>query len=104
MRRSAIILAATAVVAPFGWAYLSITAAHIPEGMLGAYICGLQALATIVLACFASSVVSAASVVLGAVAYRRLPEPRPLRRRLELASLSLPLVVFGGYAAMILFA
>ena len=104
MRRSSIILAVTAVIVPFAWAYLFTTALYERGRMQGVYICGLPALAAVILACLASSIMSAAAVILGTMAYRHLPAPRTLRRRLEVASLSLPLVIFGTYAAILLFA
>ena|SRR5438105_4059211 len=103
MRRSSIILAIAAVTLPFAWAYFSTTAYYEQARNAGVYVCGLQALAAVVLACLASSVMSAVAVALGTVAYRRLPTPRPLRRRFELAGLSLPLILFGAYAALLLF-
>lgn len=104
MRRSSIIIAVTAVIVPFAWAYLYTTAVYERGKMEGVYICGLPALAAVILACLASSIMSAAAVILGTVAYRRLPAPRPLRRRIEVASLSLPVAIFGTYAIILLFA
>ena len=104
MRRLSIVLAIAAVTLPFAWAYFSTTAYYEQARSEGVYVCGLQTLAAVVLACLASSLMSAAAVGLGTVAYRRLPSPRPLRRRIELAGLSLPLIAFGTYAALLLFA
>jgi hypothetical protein len=103
MRRSSIILALASVVVPFAWAYLS-TSAYERARQEGVYVCGLQTLAAVVLACFGSFIMSAAAFTLGTVTYRRLPSPRPLGRRIELASLALPLILFGIYAALLLFA
>jgi hypothetical protein len=104
MRRSSIILAVASVIVPFAWAYLSTSACYERARQEGVYVCGLQALAGIVLACFGSSIMSAAALTLGAVAYRRLPSPRPPGRRIELASLALLLILFGIYATLLLFA
>jgi hypothetical protein len=103
MRRSSIILAILAVTLPVAWAYLSTTAHYEEARARGVYVCGLPALGAVLLACFATSILSGVAVVLGTAAYRRLPFPSPLSRRFELAGLSLPLMVFGGYAALILF-
>src|SRR5258707_10018182 len=102
MRRSSIILAIAAMTLPFAWAYFSTWAYYQRARSEGVYVCGLQTLAAVVLACSASSVMSAVAVGLGTVAYRRLPSPRPVRRRFELAGLSLPVIVFGAYAALLL--
>jgi hypothetical protein len=103
MRRSSIILGIAAVTLPFACAYLSTSAYYERAAADGVYVCGLQALAAVVFACIASSLISAVSVTLGTVAYLRLPSPRPLRRRFELASLSLPLLLCGTYPALLLF-
>jgi hypothetical protein len=104
MRRSSIILAILAVTLPVAWAYLSTTAFYEMARARGVYVCGVSVLGAVLLACFATSILSGVAVVLGTLAYRRLPFPRPLSRRFELAGLSLPLFVFGTYAAVILFA
>src|ERR1041384_265756 len=104
MRRLSVIFAVAAVTIPFAWAYFSTSAYYERARNEGFYVCGLQALAAVVLACLAASIMSGVAVVLGAVAYRRLPSPRALRRRFELAALSLQLVVCGTYAALLLFA
>ena len=97
-------MALAAVTLPFAWAYFSTSAYDERARSEGVYVCGLQALAAVVLACLASAIMSAVAVGFGTVAYRRLPSPRPLRRRFELAGLSLPLIVCGTYAALLLFA
>ncbi len=104
MRRSSIIVAIAAVILPFAWAYFSTSAYYERARTEGFYVCGLQTLAGVVVACLASSIMSAVAVGLGTIAYRRLPCPRPLRRRIELAGLSVPLVICGAYAALLLFA
>src|SRR6266496_2245965 len=103
MRRSSIILAVASVIVPFASAYLSTSAYYERARQEGVYVCGLQTLAAVVLACLGSSIISAAAFTLGTVAYRRLPSPRSLARRIELASLALPLILFGIYAALLLF-
>src|SRR5258705_264085 len=104
MRRSSIILGVASVIVPFAWACLSTSAYYERARQEGVYVCGLQALAAVVLACFGSSIMSATAFTLGTVAYGRLPSPRPLGRRIELASLALPLILFGGYGTLLLFA
>ncbi len=104
MRRFSIILLITSVTVPFFWAYFSASTYYEHTRQAGVSVCGLEALATVVRACLESCLMSAAAFILGVIAYRRIPFPRPLRRRVELASLALPLILCGGYAALILFA
>ena len=104
MRRWSIILVIASVTLPFLWAYFSTAAYYERARQAGVYVCGLEALAAVVRACLESSLLSAIAFTLGMLAYRRLPYPRPFRRRIELASLVLPLILFGGYAVLILFA
>ena len=101
MRRASLLLAAAAVIVPFTWAYLATAAlyhrAAADGGQEGAYVCGLPALANFLLAAFGCVLASVVALLLGAIAYRRLPAPRPRRRLAELGALALPLVLVGGY-------
>jgi hypothetical protein len=102
MRRVAIIFAVASVTLPFAWAYLSTTAMYDAANAQGAYICGLPALAAFLVASFACVLMSLTALLLGLVAYRRLPRPRSLRRLAEIGALALPMIVVGTYAATLL--
>ncbi len=91
------------MILPFAWAYVSTSAGYERARQEGVYVCGLQALAAVVRACVGSSIMSAAAFAIGTVAYRRLPFPRPIGRRIELGALALPLILFGTYGALLLF-
>jgi hypothetical protein len=107
MRRASIILALASVIVPFSWAYFA-TACYRNADKYGVYVggggCRLPALANFILALLLCVMTSATAVVVGLVAYRRLPSPRPLVRLIELAFLALPLLVVGGYGASIFIA
>ena len=96
MRRASIVLAMGSVVVPFAWAYFATTALYQNAAANGVYICGLPALATFNLSSFACVITSASAALVGFVAYRRLPRPRPERRLAEVTALALPLVFVGG--------
>jgi formate/nitrite transporter FocA (FNT family) len=102
MRRGAIILAIASVALPFPWAYVSTTAMYDEAEAKGVYVCGLPALAAFLLAAFACVLMSLTAFVLGVVAYRRLPRPRPLRRLVEIGAIALPMIVVGACAATLL--
>src|SRR5438093_13746715 len=73
MRRSSIILAVAFVIVPFAWAYLSTSAYYERARQEGGYVCGLQTLAAVVLACFGSSIMSAAAfAIFSAVIFNAL--------------------------------
>ena len=101
MRRASIILAVANVLLPFGWAYFA-TACYRNASKYGVYIgggnCRLPALANVILALLICVMTSAIAVVVGFIAYRRLPGPRPRVRLIELATLALPPFFVGGYA------
>ena len=99
MRRMSIILAIASVVVPFAWAYLVTTALYREAGSKHVYVCGLPALANFILASLASVIMSTSAFVIGLISYRCLPSPRPRRRLIELAILTLPFLVVGSYAA-----
>ena len=102
MRRAAIILAIASVALPFPWAYFSTTAMYDEADAKGAYVCGLPALAALLLAAFVCVLLSLTAFVLGLVAYRGLPAPRPLRRLIEIGALAIPMIVVGTHAATFL--
>jgi hypothetical protein len=99
MRRTSIILAIASVIVPFAWAYLATTALYREAASKHVYVCGLPALANFILASLACVIMSAAAFVIGFISYRRLPSPRPRRRLVEIALLTLPFLVVGSYAA-----
>ena len=99
MRRTSIILAIASIAVPFAWAYLATTALYREAGSKHVYVCGLPALANFILASLVCVIMSAAAFVIGFIAYRRLPSPRPRHRLIELGVLTLPFLVVGGYAA-----
>src|SRR5262249_29397386 len=98
MRRVSIILAVTSVIVPFAWAYLATTAMYRDAAKHGIYVCGLPALANFILASFVCVITSLAAFIVGFIAYRRVPSPRPRLRLVELGVLALPMLVVGGYA------
>jgi hypothetical protein len=99
MRRTSILFAIASLVIPFGWAYLATTAVYREANAGGRYVCGLPALANFILASLACVIMSVAAFVIGLIAYRRLPSPRPRRRLIEIALLTVPFLVVGSYAA-----
>ena len=99
MRRTSIILAIASVVVPFAWAYLVTTGLYREAASKHVYVCGLPALANFILASLACVIMSTSAFVIGLISYRRLPDPRPRRRLIELAVLTLPFLVVGSYAA-----
>jgi hypothetical protein len=102
MRRLAIYLAIGSVVVPFAWCDLATTAFYREANAHHVPVCGLPALSNFILASFICVVTSTAALVLGFVAYRRLPRPRSVLRLLELAALALPSLVVGGYAVSLI--
>lgn len=99
MRRASIILAIASLVVPFAWAYVATTAFYREASAGGRYVCGLPALANFLLASVVCVLTSAAAFIVGFVAYRRLPRPRPTLRLMEVAALALPSLIVGSYAA-----
>ena len=99
MRRTSIILAVASVVVPFTWDYFATASFYREADKHGVYVCGLPALANFILASLVCVVTSAAALLVGFIAYRRLPRPRPRLRLVELTALALPLLVVGSYAA-----
>ncbi len=101
MRPASIILAVASVIVPFSWAYFA-TACYRNFDKYGVYIggggCRLPALANLMLALLVCVIASAIAVLVGFIAYRRLPSPRPRVRLIELAALALPPMVVLGYA------
>jgi hypothetical protein len=104
MRRASIILTAASVVIPFAWAYFVTSALSREADGKGVYVCGLPVLANFILASLACVIMSATAFILGALAYRRLPRPRPRLRLAELAALALPFLIVGTYTASFLIA
>ena len=99
MRRASVILAIASIIIPAALMYLSTLEAERDVQARGGPICGLPFFADFILASFVCILLSAVAFILGAIAYRRVPAPRPRRRLVELAALVLPLVIVGGYAA-----
>jgi len=60
------------------------------------WACGMPILGLYLLALLISGCLSLVALVLGVLAYRRLPPPRPKRRLLELAIVALPLLLAIG--------
>ena len=99
MRRTSIILGIASVVVPFASAYLVTTGLYREAASKHVYVCGFPALANFILASLACVIMSTSAFVIGLISYRRLPDPRPRRRLIELALLTLPFLVAGSYAA-----
>jgi hypothetical protein len=99
MRRTSIVLAIASVIVPFAWAYFVTTALYQEADSRHVYVCGLPALANFILASLACVIMSTAAFVVGLISYRRLPSPRPRRRLIEVAALTLPFLIVGSYAA-----
>jgi hypothetical protein len=99
MRRASVIFAIASIIIPAALMYLSTLEAEREVQARGGPICGLPFFADFILASFVCILLSAVAFILGAIAYRRAPAPRPRRRLFELAALVLPLVIVGGYAA-----
>jgi hypothetical protein len=92
-RSSSVIVGALAVVLPTAFfAYQERAFAEWAANQKGG-VCGMPVLAALGLAVLCAMLLSFIAVVLGAVAFRRLPSPRPLSRVAELSALSVPLVV-----------
>ena len=102
MRCTSIILAVVSIIIPSSWAFFA-TACYRNAQKYGLYVgggsCRLPALANLILALFLCVMMSAIAMVVGLIAYRRLPNPRPRIRLIELAALVLSVLVVGGYTA-----
>jgi hypothetical protein len=98
MRRTSIIFGIASLVVPFAWAYFATTALYREASAGGRYVCGLPALANFLLASLVCALTSAAALIVGFVAYHRLPRPRPRLRSVELAALALPSLIVGSFA------
>src|SRR5438034_1125044 len=101
MRHLSIILAIGGLIVPFASAYVATNALYRDAAAHHIYVCGLPALGNFLLASFACVLTSASAAVLGFIAYRRLPAPRPKRRLAEITALALPVFIVGGYAAVL---
>ena len=101
MRRISILLAIVATVVPPAWAYFSTAALYGNARAEGVYVCGLPALAAVMVAALVTTLLSGAAVVVGAIAYRRIKSPRPRLRMLELLAVGLPLLVGLGFIGWI---
>jgi hypothetical protein len=99
MRRTSVILAIASLVIPFAWAYFVTTDFYQEANSQGVYVCGLPALANFILASLVCVIMSIAAFIVGTLAYRRVPRPRPRLRLVELAALALPFLIVGSYAA-----
>ena len=102
MRRASVVIAIASVVIPAACVFLTMVDVERDVQARGGPICGMPALANFILASLVSVLLSGVAFVLGAIAYRRLSPPRPRRRLLELAALTLPLLIVGGYVANLL--
>jgi len=96
MRVASFVLAVVAAVLPTAWAYLS---ARTCTG--GAPHCGLRTGEVELIAALTAALISSAAVICSVLAYRQLPRPRPMTRRLEVLAVSLPLVLALGLVAYI---
>ena len=98
LRRVSLALVATALAAPpvFGWWLMR----RDSEAMAArGFVCGNPLLGDLGIALLLAAVLSLGAVVVGAVAYWRLPAPRPRARGFEMLALALPLLVAVGLVA-----
>ena len=102
MRCTSIVLAVASIIIPSSWAFFA-TACYRNAQKYGVYVgggsCRLPALANLILALFLCVTISTIAMVVGLIAYRRVPSPRPRLRLIELAALALPVLVVGSYTA-----
>ena len=93
LRPLAWVIAAVAMIGPSTWAWWMIQGDLEAQRAAGhRFFCGNGVFAYIVLGGIAAALLSLVAVVVGGLAYRALPEPRPVRRAWELALLTVPLV------------
>jgi hypothetical protein len=98
LRRASLALAVAAFVGPpsFGWWLMQRdTQAMTARG----FICGNPLIGDALVAVLLAGVLSMAALLVGAIAFRRLPVPRPRRRVFELLAVSLPLLLAAGLTA-----
>jgi len=93
MRIASIVLAVVATVLPAGWAYLSTIYFCARAHGNDLYVCSLPTFAAAFVVALTGTLISAAAVTYSVLAYLALPRPRPLKRRLEVCAVSLPLML-----------
>jgi len=96
MRSLSLLLTFLALIVVPLLAYLQAEAEARAQIAMHGWACGMPILGLYLLALIVSGLLSLVALVLGALAYRRLPTPRPIRRRFELAVVALPLALAGA--------
>ena len=84
------LLLLTALAGPSVWAYFEM--ANFAESRPGPG-CGLPVLGILAVAVLASGLLSITAAIVGWLAWRRVPRPRPIRRTIEILVLASPAVV-----------
>lgn len=96
-RTLSLFLAAVAIVAVPGWAFVE--AARMTGAMRAGrgLVCGVPLLGVYLLALIGSALLSASSLILGVLAYRELPQPRPFARKVELLVIGAPFAAVATF-------
>lgn len=84
------LLLLTAIAGPAAWAYFEM--ANFAESRPGPG-CGLPILGILAVAVLVSGLLSITAAIVGWLAWRRIPRPRPIRRTIEILVLAAPVVV-----------
>ncbi len=92
LRQSSLGLAVIALTAPPLWAWRAMDVYAEESQRARGFVCGNPMIGILLMALFASGLLSFAALTLGGVALRRVPAPRPGRRWVELSFLALPLL------------
>ena len=92
LRAISIILAVSALVLPAAWAWWQMEVAAQAMQSAQGWVCGTPLIGIVLLSVLGAVAMAVAALVAGTVAFRRLPNPRPRARRLELLLLGVPLV------------
>jgi hypothetical protein len=96
------LLAVAALVGPPLWAHYEVAAVYGQAEAEGRYVCGLPAMATMMLASFGSVILSGAAVIVGWLTFRGVPAPRPTRRAFEVAVLAVPMILGLAFLALVI--
>lgn len=97
------LLAIVALVGPPLWAHYETGAVYEQAKGEGRYVCGLPAMAIIMIASIGAIILSGAAVIVGWLAFLGVPSPRPTRRAFEVAALAIPMTLALAFLAMIIF-
>ena len=96
LRVISIVLVAFALVLPAAWARWRVEEVAREMQSAAGWVCGTPIISIVLLAALVSALMAVGGLATGVVAFRRLPEPRPRARKVELLLLAVPLVCAAG--------